>query len=420
MSVAQVNLEQWIREINSLKSKLEAQQGPRLPGALTRLLWIHHSTRLSGARLSLADTELLMQPNTVPPEHFPHRLVREVRGHADAINLLCDWADVGIAHLNRHSVEQLQLCLLGAETAPFRSISMQSMLPGIKPFHHPAPGDVANELDALLEWCQTYAFQEHPLLLAAEWHVGILRIQPFERGNGRLARLLQNFPLIRQGMPPILIAFDDREQYIEALGSAFSDDFTAFAGYLAKLELQALERRLEANELEDADEDDNWEKDFGALESSLSAYRPESVRSNELLYLRLKDSVLPLLERWWQRTQQLDKYFSDSRRAGTLYTTGRLYDFRPENITEVVELIGDNGTLEHLHELEYIHRWHGRKGIDYADITAAIKVRFEATEYVVYGPDMVVWLRKDLSLPLLLREQNSILQQLRLWIMEKM
>ncbi|MCC6410825.1 MAG: Fic family protein [Saprospiraceae bacterium] len=420
MSVAQVNLEQWLREINSLKSKLDAQQGARIPGVFTRLLWVHHSTRLCGARLSLADTELLLQSGTEAPEHFPHRLVREVRGHAAAIDLLCAWAEAGITNLNRHSVEKLQACLLGVETAELRSQHKQSTLPGTPPFHHAAPADVMNRLDALLEWCQTYAFREHPLLIAAEWHLGILRIQPFERGNGRLARLLQNFPLIQHGFPPLVIPFDDREQYTDALVRAFSDDFPAFAGFLARHLLTALERRLEAGEVEDIDEDINWETDFGVLESSMSAYRPESVRSNELVYLRMKDSVIPLLERWWQRTQQLDQYFSDTRRAGTMYTAGQLFDFRPENLTELVEKIGDDGVLENLHEIEYIHRWYGRKGIDYADITASVKVRFEATEYVVYGPDMVIWMRKDLALPLLLREQNSILQQLRVWIMEKM
>ncbi len=391
-TVSQVNLEQRIREINSLRHKLDAQQGARLPGAFARLLWVHHSTRLSGARLSLADTELLLQNNLEPPGHFPHRLVREVRGHAAAIDLLCTWVDAGIAHVNRNAVEKLHACLLGAETTPLRTQPLHTTLPGAKPFHHPAPADVSAQLDALLEWCQTYSFQEHPLLVAAEWHLGILRIQPFERGNGRLARLLQNFPLLRAGLPPLVIEFDEHEQYTLALSRAFSDDFTTFADFLARIELAAIERRLEAGEVEEPNEDDAWEKDFSALERSLSGYKPENIRPHELVYLRLKDSVLPLLERLHDRTAKLDRFFEDARRAGTLYTPGQLFDFGPETLADLVEEIADNGTLESLQELETIHRWQGRKGLDYADITASIKVRFENLDYVVYGPDMDVWL----------------------------
>ena len=56
--------------------------------------------------------------------------------------------------------------------------------------------------------------------LAALFHYRYIRIHPFEDGNGRIARLLMNFILLRHGYPMIVIRSKNKKTYLEALGKA--------------------------------------------------------------------------------------------------------------------------------------------------------------------------------------------------------
>lgn len=50
-------------------------------------------------------------------------------------------------------------------------------------------------------------------------HVSFVRIHPFFDGNGRLARLVANIPVLRAGLPPIVIPGERRRAYIDALSA---------------------------------------------------------------------------------------------------------------------------------------------------------------------------------------------------------
>ena len=60
---------------------------------------------------------------------------------------------------------------------------------------------------------------ELTLGMAHQWyakiHAGIAHIHPFWDGNGRFARLLANVPLLKSGLPPIIISKEKRREYIQ-------------------------------------------------------------------------------------------------------------------------------------------------------------------------------------------------------------
>jgi len=53
----------------------------------------------------------------------------------------------------------------------------------------------------------------------ARSHIGFTSIHPFFDGNGRLARLLSNIPMLKNGFLPLIINNENREDYIKLLSS---------------------------------------------------------------------------------------------------------------------------------------------------------------------------------------------------------
>ena len=59
--------------------------------------------------------------------------------------------------------------------------------------------------------------QDETLDVYVRAHTSFVRIHPFFDGNGRLARLLANLPVLFAGYPPIVIPAESRTEYIRSL-----------------------------------------------------------------------------------------------------------------------------------------------------------------------------------------------------------
>ena len=109
------------------------------------------------------------------------------------------------------------------------------------------PEQVDSELDNLLYFyneCQKNKGVYHPLLTGAWLHHRFTQIHPFQDGNGRVARALLTWHLVREYFLPVVVSRYDRERYIAGLESADRSNMTPFIDLMVKLEkntiLQAL------------------------------------------------------------------------------------------------------------------------------------------------------------------------------------
>ena len=87
-----------------------------------------------------------------------------------------------------------------------------------------------------------------PVEMAASIHFEITRLDPFQNGSGRAARLAMNFILLAAGYPPVSIPTELRQAYYAALEAADSGDFPAWLGFLTRQLDHELDLWLEALE----------------------------------------------------------------------------------------------------------------------------------------------------------------------------
>ena len=99
---------------------------------------------------------------------------------------------------------------------------------------------VPDRMRELMAWYD--AGDLHPVEIAAILHADFVKIHPFTDGNGRTARLLMNFGLMKNGFPPVVIRKEDRLNYYEFLDKAHvSGDYSDFIDMIGRLEEEMLD-----------------------------------------------------------------------------------------------------------------------------------------------------------------------------------
>ncbi len=88
----------------------------------------------------------------------------------------------------------------------------------------------------------------------ARSHWDFVRIHPFDDGNGRAARLLTNYALLRLDLPPMVIKSADRRLYVGALQAADGSDAAPLERFMLDNVLWSLAIAIKAAKGEPIDE----------------------------------------------------------------------------------------------------------------------------------------------------------------------
>ena len=195
-----------------------------------RNLWTHTSTAIEGNTLTLGETAFVLEEGlTISGK--PLKDHEEVVGHARAIDLIYDLVRT-VSDLTEQDLFDLHKAVQtervvdvykpvgGWKVEPNSTVIVSGDRQII--FEYASPKDVPelmqNWLSLFQKTCKENTTSKEDALAAYVCiHISFVRIHPFWDGNGRMARLISNVPVIRAGYPPIIIPKERRQEYIEAL-----------------------------------------------------------------------------------------------------------------------------------------------------------------------------------------------------------
>ncbi len=193
-----------------------------------RNLWTHSSTAIEGNTLTLGETAFVLTEGlTVSGK--PLKDHKEVEGHAKAIGILYEMLD-------KERIIADDLFLL------HKAVQTESVVDVLNPvgawkkenngtYHidsrgkqlfvnYVEPQKVPSLMEKWLDMLNSFAKElshEDSLIAYTKLHISFVKIHPLADGNGRMARLLANIPVLRAGYPPITISNSKRFDYIKLL-----------------------------------------------------------------------------------------------------------------------------------------------------------------------------------------------------------
>lgn len=195
-----------------------------------RNLWTHHSTSLEGNSLTLGETDFILQEG-LTIQGKPLKDHNEVYGHAKAIERIYGLLNTAKA-IDKQDLFQLHETVLTERIMdidqPVGQWKVQSNYTTYVDDknkqvwrEYPAP----RHIDVLMtQWLNrlngyfTSALDRQAAAEAyADLHLSFVTIHPFFDGNGRMARLLANLPVLNAGLPPIVVPQEDRYRYKRCL-----------------------------------------------------------------------------------------------------------------------------------------------------------------------------------------------------------
>ena len=199
--------------------------------AQIRNVWTHNSTSLEGNSLTLGETDFILEEG-LTIKGKPLKDHNEVYGHAKAIELIYALLNSTPKPITRQDIFKLHETVLTERIRdvdqPVGNWKRQANFTTYVDAdnkqvwrEYPAPRTIDGLMCQWLDNLNASLTQPHTSQEAAnayaDLHLSFVTIHPFFDGNGRMARLLANLPVLKSGFPPIVVPQEDRYQYKRVL-----------------------------------------------------------------------------------------------------------------------------------------------------------------------------------------------------------
>lgn len=295
-----------------------------------RLEWNYNSNHIEGNTLTYGETILLLVHGQTNGGHAM-REFEEMKAHDVAVSMVREWARDGERLLTESDVRSLNEVLLKEPfwkeaQRPDGQPSRLYVIPGqykkepnsvLQPdgsiFNYAGPEEVPALMQELMAWYNAPS-DLHPIVKAALLHHKFILIHPFSDGNGRTARLLVNYHLMRQGLMPLVVKSADKANYLRSLKLADAGDIVPFTEYLAEAEIWAQGLAIKAASGESIEEPTDVDKEIALFKQrSKAADGPQLQKTSEVLAMVYRQSLRPLFEEFLNAMLVFEELFKTSR-----------------------------------------------------------------------------------------------------------
>ncbi|MEA5459736.1 Fic family protein [Arcicella sp. LKC2W] len=298
-----------------------------------RLDWNYHSNHLEGNTLTYGETKALILFGLTAQgkplkDHF------EITGHDEAVKWIEDivkqerpLTESFIRELHtlllKESYEKKSISAEGIITTRRISVGQYKTVPNHvltqtgEIFYFATPEETPAKMGDLMAWYQEEQAKSdiQPILLATEFHYRFIRIHPFDDGNGRTARLIMNFILMRFGYPPVIIRTDDKENYFNVLRLADAGNLQPFVEYIAQNLIHSLTIMIKGAKGESIEEPDDLDKEIALLEQKLKGMGDTvKIDKNKITVKEVYiNSFIKLSETFIKQSQKFEKFYLKNR-----------------------------------------------------------------------------------------------------------
>ncbi len=200
--------------------------------------WTYNTNAIEGNTLTISETKIVLEEGmTIGGKSLKEHL--EAINHKEAILFLEELVEKN-SELTEYSIKCIHALILknidNENAGKYRNenviISGATHIP-------PSHLIVQEKMAKLISDYQKKWDKLHPIVIASLLHGEFVKIHPFIDGNGRTARLLLNFILMKCGYPAIIIKKENRLEYYGALDVAHvHGDYNAFINLISKLVLE--------------------------------------------------------------------------------------------------------------------------------------------------------------------------------------
>jgi len=195
----------------------------------------YDSSKLSGARITLRQTSLILREGIVPKDFKNLKTVKELENHEKGIIAITRYK----GKLDLRFIKKLHKILFSGVNDEIAGKLRSELKRDVKiagtSYVPPKWSILDKELKNFFKWYKSKNRKLHPLELSSLIHLKFISLQPFVDGNSRLSRLLMNWILWKKGYPLIDIQIEDIENYYGVLDEyQIEKDEKAFVNYIKK------------------------------------------------------------------------------------------------------------------------------------------------------------------------------------------
>jgi Fic family protein len=241
-------LEKILKEIDILKAKLDAypQNAFYKTAKSFELEYTFESNRLEGNTMTLQETEMVINEGlTISGKSMREHL--EAINHQEAIGFIKDLQQKNGSFNERDLLSIHNLILRGINpegAGRYRKVQITS------------DGDlnvswepliITKEIEEYFFWYEINKNRLHPIILAAEMHIRLLKIHPFIDGNVKISRLVMNLILLQKGYLIVNIKADteNKTYYSQLLKNTLIQNNTEdFILFIAQIQKESLEKYI--------------------------------------------------------------------------------------------------------------------------------------------------------------------------------